>query len=152
MNRLSPDHVKFELLLSERVAFVSAFNGIIVFFRNCTRNFFLTNLLQIVLYKSFETYLKVSLTSSLHYVVFKVLTPSFWAEHLILYAYVPRLSTVFLVFFKCFFQLFQTAGKPPKCSVSAHVYILFYTRALRARVRSRSFFFLMIFMVKLILN
>ena len=40
-----PDHVKFELLLTERVAFVSAFNGIIVFlFRNCTRNFFLTNL------------------------------------------------------------------------------------------------------------
>ena len=26
-----PDHVKFELLLTERVAFVSAFNGIIVF-------------------------------------------------------------------------------------------------------------------------
>ena len=85
--------------------------------------------LQIVLYKSFETYLKVSLTSSLHYVVFKVLTPSFWAEHLILYARVSRLSTVFLVFFKCFFQLFQTAGKPPKCSAFPAAYILFYTRA-----------------------
>ena len=93
-----PDHVKFELLLTERVAFVSAFNGIIVFFRNCTRNFFLTNLLQIVLYKSFETYLKVSLTSSLHYVVFKVRHRLFGGAFDIICALPPIVNDFFTVF------------------------------------------------------
>ena len=98
MNRLSPDHVKFELLALRTRCVRFPLLTELLFFRNCTRNFFLTNLLQIVLYKSFETYLKVSLTSSLHYVVFKVRHHLFGGAFDIICALPPVVNIFFKIF------------------------------------------------------
>ena len=54
--------------------------------------------MQIVLYKSFETYLKVSLTSSLHYVVFKVRHRLFGGAFDIICARPPVVNIFFKIF------------------------------------------------------